>query len=76
MNLTIAKVRSFTKRALRDNNLDAEIESIEWIGKRCKYRHGNDGIEFRNARVVLKTADGRRVAKLACLETDNAFQIK
>jgi hypothetical protein len=74
MNLTIAKVRAFTKRALRDNALDAEIESIEWIGKRSKPKFGN--IEFRVARVVLKAADGRRFAKLATLETDNAFQIK
>jgi hypothetical protein len=81
MNLTIAKVRAFTKRALRDNALDAEIESIEWIGKRCKYRYAlsssaNYGIEFRTARVILKASDGRRVYKTATLETNNAFEIK
>ena len=76
MKLTIAKVRAFTKRALRDNALDAKIESIEWIGKRSKYKFGHDGVEFRTARVVLKSEDGRRFAKFATLETDNAFEIK
>jgi hypothetical protein len=74
MNLTIAKIRAFTKRALRDNNIAAEIESIEWVGKRSKPKFGN--IEFRVARVILKASDGRRVFKSASIDTTNAFEIK
>jgi hypothetical protein len=74
MNLTIAKVRAFTKRALRDSDLEAEIESIEWIGQRSKAVHSNK--EFRVARVVLKLDDGRRVGKLATITSTNGFTIR
>ena len=71
--LTLAKIRRFTERALRDNKLDAKIESIEWLGKRSKERHGS--AYFRVARVVLKQ-DGRRVAKTASIDTTNSFTIR
>lgn len=72
MKLTIARVRNFTERALRDRNLGAEIESIEWIGQRSKEKFGP--LHFRVARVVLKLND-RRVAKTATLDSSNGFRI-
>jgi hypothetical protein len=73
MKLTLAKIKSFTRRALRDNNIRGEIISAEWIGKRSKAKFGST--EFRVARVVIEAHDGRRVAKFATLDTTNAFRI-
>lgn len=74
MNLTIAKIRNFTKRALKDSGLNATIEKIEWVGKRSKQIHGN--IYFRVARVTLIAPDGRRVYKSASIDDTNRFEIK
>ena len=78
--LTLAKIRRFTERALRDNKLDAKIESIEWLGKRCAITRRLGRCEykeyFRIARVTLIGNDGRRVYKSATIDSNNGFEIK
>jgi len=79
MKLTLGKIKSFTRRALRDSNIRGTIISAEWIGKRssvtrrlgrCEYKE-----YFRVARVVIEAPDGRRVAKFATLDSNNGFRI-
>ena len=73
MALTKANIRKFTRRALKDNNLNANIESIEWSGQRCKEINGP--LYFRNARVILKSNNGSRFMKCATIDTSGYFRI-
>lgn len=79
MKLTLATIRKFTKRALRDNGLDAQIDSIEWLGKRCSIDRRIGRCEYKEyyriARVTLISKDGRRVYKHAELNSNHRFSI-
>lgn len=75
MKLTLGKVKAFTRRALRDNNLDkAVIVSAEWRGKRSLAKYAACPYYFRVARVVIEL-DGRRVYKSVNIDTTGACRI-
>lgn len=80
MKLTLASVRKFTKRALKDADLEATIESIEWLGKRIEQTHRIGRCEYktywRTAEVILVCPKGRKVYKTATIESNNAFCIR
>lgn len=81
MKLTIAKVRRFTERALKDNGIkNAKIISIEWLGKRTAVTRRLGRCEWteysRTARVYIQANDGRGVYKHATLDSNNGFCIR
>ena len=79
MNLTLSRVKAMTRKALEDHNLDrnTEVASAEWLGERCRERHGS--AHFRSARVRLVTTltDGRQATtwKSATVDTTGYFRI-
>ena len=74
MQLTKTYIREQTNRALKDQNIKAEIKSIEWLGQRCKEKFGN--AHFRVARVILETENKQVMRKLATIDTTGYFSIK
>ena len=70
MKLTIAKVRRFTERALKDRGIkNAKIISIEWIGKRT-------AVTRRLGRCEYKEYFRVGVYKYATLDSNNGFCIR
>jgi hypothetical protein len=72
MNLTKSTIRTLTQKALLEQNINASVDSIEWLGVRCKDRFG--GLFSRTARVIL-SVDSNRVHKVATIWNDGSYRI-
>jgi hypothetical protein len=75
MKMTLAKVKQLTRRALKENGLEAKIVQAAWLGQWCEPRGCCEGPLFRCATVKL-AIDGREVSKSVMVEEDGSFMIR